>query len=330
MRRRVLVVCMVNSVHSARWLAQFKDSEIDFFIFPSACFRGLHPFLIHLIRSKSKATYTIQAYPEISGYADYVQERIFRLALPRFSRKRRLNRLIKSVNPEIIHALEFQHSAYLCTDVIDLFGKNFKFITTNWGSDIYHFMNLSEHNVKIRRVLALADEYSAECSRDFDLASQLGFKGRFLPTIPNAGGFASEEILKRRSDTSSRKQIIVKGYGGYFGRVQLVIEALNSILVDFPQITVFFFSVTDDVHDEINTLKERFGDRINYSTVKKPLSHKEIQESFSNSRVYIGCSISDGISTTFLESLIAGSYPIQTSTSCANEWIEKGACRNSG
>ena len=325
MRKRVLVVCMVNSVHSAKWLAQFQDSEIDFYIFPSAYFRRPHPLLTQLINSDFKASYKSQVNAGISGYWDYIQDRILRLVLPSLSRKNRLNRFIKSVGPETLHALEFQHSAYLCSDVIDSFGKNYEFIATNWGSDIYHFMSIPEHNVLIRRVLAHADKYSAECTRDIKLATQLGFKGEFLPTIPNAGGFESEQILKRRSETSSRKQIIVKGYGGYFGRVQLVLDALSFVLVDFPEITVFFFSVTEDVHDEISALKKRFSDRINYSTVKKPLSHDDIQAIFSNSRVYIGCSISDGISTSFLESLVAGSYPIQTSTSCANEWIERGA-----
>ncbi len=325
MRKKVLVVCMMNSVHSAKWLAQFQDSEIDFYIFPSAFFRRLHPLLKQLINSNSRASYLIQVNAGISGYWDYIQDRILRLILPSFSRKNRLNRFIKSVGPETLHALEFQHSAYLCSEVIDSFGKTYKFIATNWGSDIYHFMNVPKHNILIRRVLAHADKYSAECTRDIKLATHLGFKGEFLPIIPNSGGFASEEILKGRSGASSRKQIIVKGYGGYFGRVQLVIKALNSVLVDFPQITVFFFSITDDVRDEIKALKERFGDRIIFSTVKKPLSYKDIQANFSKSRVYIGCSISDGISTSFLESLVAGSYPIQTGTSCANEWVGRGA-----
>jgi glycosyltransferase involved in cell wall biosynthesis len=43
------------------------------------------------------------------------------------------------------------------------------------------------------------------------------------------------------------------------------------------------------------------------------------------SRIYVGCSESDGISTSFLESLITGAYPIQTSTSCASEWVSRGA-----
>ena len=44
----------------------------------------------------------------------------------------------------------------------------------------------------------------------------------------------------------------------------------------------------------------------------------------SKARIYVGASRSDGISTSFLEALCLGAYPIQTSTSCANEWINLG------
>jgi predicted RNase H-like nuclease (RuvC/YqgF family) len=59
--------------------------------------------------------------------------------------------------------------------------------------------------------------------------------------------------------------------------------------------------------------------------IKRQKQQDEIMKEFSKSRIYIGCSESDGISTSFLESLITGAYPIQTNTSCANEWILKGA-----
>jgi hypothetical protein len=44
----------------------------------------------------------------------------------------------------------------------------------------------------------------------------------------------------------------------------------------------------------------------------------------SEARIYIGASRSDGISTSFLEALCLGAYPIQTNTSCAGEWINLG------
>ena len=72
-------------------------------------------------------------------------------------------------------------------------------------------------------------------------------------------------------------------------------------------------------------MKRVYKTRIKYSTLANPISHKELNEIFSLSRVYIGCSVSDGISTSFLEAISKGVYAIQTNTSCAGEWIAKGA-----
>jgi glycosyltransferase involved in cell wall biosynthesis len=55
------------------------------------------------------------------------------------------------------------------------------------------------------------------------------------------------------------------------------------------------------------------------------LSHELLIEKFKDARCYLGMSRSDGISTSFLEALTYGSYPIQTDTSCAAEWISLGA-----
>ena len=325
MRKKVLVVCMMNSVHSAKWLSQFKDSEFDFYIFPSTYFRSIHPLLKSLIKSNTTAYFNVQFTTFSAGWFDYFQERFLRKLLPYFSRKNRLHRYLKCSKPTIVHAMEFQHSAYLSAEVIESFGKNFQFIATNWGSDIYHFMNFPEHYLQIKKVLRVTDKYSAECSRDYNLATELGFTGVFLPIIPNSGGFKAEDINRSRSAASSRKQIIIKGYGGYFGRVELVIQAMEKILLDFPDYSVFFYSVTEDVFELMQDLESRFKPRIRFSTLREPLNYENLQAIFSESRIYIGCSISDGISTSFLESLVSGAYPIQTKTSCADEWISRGA-----
>ena len=75
----------------------------------------------------------------------------------------------------------------------------------------------------------------------------------------------------------------------------------------------------------MSKLKHAYPDRVDFSTLSRPLTNENLRKIFLNSRIYIGCSISDGISTSFLEALIYGAYPIQTDTSCANEWVEKGA-----
>ena len=57
---------------------------------------------------------------------------------------------------------------------------------------------------------------------------------------------------------------------------------------------------------------------------KKRLSHSEMLNLFGTARAYVGVSLSDGISTSLLEAMAMGSFPIQTNTSCAEEWIEDG------
>ena len=45
---------------------------------------------------------------------------------------------------------------------------------------------------------------------------------------------------------------------------------------------------------------------------------------FGRARVYIGSSISDAISTSLLEAIVMGAFPIQSCTACAEEWIVDG------
>jgi hypothetical protein len=325
-RRKVLVVCMFDSIHTGRWLSQFTDQDIDFTLFPSKKFKRIHPKLAALLNSNEGATFSIAhpvILPKILGYLDFLffvqLSKIFRRNL----RANYLRKISTKHKYDFVHALEIQGAGYLCDEAITK--KDFKFILTNWGSDIFYFQHLPEHLPRIRSILAKADLYSAECQRDYKLATDLGFTGEPLPCIPNGGGLATGEALITRSPTSTRKNIVVKTYGGTFGRGGLAIEAVSKVLDAHSDLTVYFYSVTDDLLRQVLGLKSKFGVRVDYSTLRKPISHGQLEDIFAISRIYIGCSISDGISTSFLEALTKGVYPIQTNTSCAGEWIDKGA-----
>ena len=324
-RRRILIVCMFDSIHAGRWLSQFTDQEIDFVLFPSKKFKRIHPKLLKLINDKSIATFSV-AHPlrilSILGYLDFtvfVQiPKLIKLNL----RAEYLRKLLHKEKFDYVHALEIQGAGYLCDEAIDK--KDFKFILTNWGSDIFYFQHLPEHLPKIKAALAKADLYSAECNRDYKLALELGFKGVQLPCIPNGGGLIDSEILDVGIPASERKNIVVKAYGGTFGRAALAIEAVSKVLLENRDLTAYFYSVTEDLIGIVEELAQTFGSRVGFSTTKDPLSHDQLSSIFENSRIYIGCSVSDGISTSFLEALAKGVYPIQTNTSCAGEWVKKG------
>jgi hypothetical protein len=325
-RRKVLLVCMFDSIHAGRWLSQFTDQDIDFTLFPSKKFKRIHPKLSALMSSNDEATFSIAhplVLPKILGYLDFLFFVQFPKIFRRNLRAKYLRKIITRHKYDFVHALEIQGAGYLCDEAI--IKKDFKFILTNWGSDIFYFQHLPEHLPRIKSALAKADLYSAECQRDYKLATSLGFTGHQLPCIPNGGGLVTGETLNTGSPASTRKNIVVKTYGGTFGRGGLAIKAVSKNLELHSDFTAYFYSVTDDLLDEVLELKSKFGARINYSRLKNPISHQQLEDIFANSRVYIGCSVSDGISTSFLEALAKGVYPIQTNTSCAGEWIQKGA-----
>ena len=74
-RRKVLVVCMFDSIHAGRWLSQFTDQEIDFILFPSKKFRKIHPKLVGLLKNKDGASFKtahLARMPRILGYLDFL------------------------------------------------------------------------------------------------------------------------------------------------------------------------------------------------------------------------------------------------------------------
>ena len=317
--KRILVVGMVDSVHLARWMNQFKASNDCFLILPSSHFRRVHKQLtelesenIHILGSKTAGKYL--------GYIDYFITLTW--LSPKASQKVRsfgfffISLLFR---PNIVHAIEIQHAGYITAPYA---GRARKRILTNWGSDIYYFQHFPKHQKKIVSSLQWATHYSAECSRDYSLAQSLGYNGKKLPKIPNAGGFDTHG-LNRPADT--RKQLIVKGYGGEFGLGTMAIRVSREFLTANSDSTVMMYSVTEDLVAEAFELRMEFFERFKFITIDNPISHEQLMQEFERSAIYLGLSRSDGLSTSFLQALTTGAYPIQSNTSCASEFLELGA-----
>jgi len=329
-QKRVLLVGMFDSIHFARWIAQFKGGNIQFSIYPSSKYRKIHPLLEEVLSFDDLCNIEInflnRFVPKaLLGYLDFM---LF-VASSVVSRKlnlraRLLSRSLKKSDFSFVHLLEFQHAGYLYLDAEHSSQpeRSYKLIATNWGSDIYFFRQDVSHKSRIQRLLQLVDLYSAECERDYKLARDMGYEGEFLPCIPNAGGYKESQFILPLP--SERDLIICKAYGGQFGRGDLLIEVLEEFLIDFPNAPVFLYSVTDDLFAEVSKLASKFPN-VTFSDQNHKLAHPALLAKFRSAQIYIGLSRSDGISTSFLEALNSGAYPIQSDTSCAQEWVKKGA-----
>jgi glycosyltransferase involved in cell wall biosynthesis len=217
-----------------------------------------------------------------------------------------------------------QAAGYLTMDV----RKNYKgqfppWIVTNWGSDIYFFGRLANHVNKIKAVLAACDYYSCECYRDVQLAKQMGLKNEVLPVFPNTGGFDLVRAAQSRQQepTSSRRLILLKGYQYWAGRALVGLRAISSCARELQGYSVAVYLARKDVKRAAVLVSRSTGIPIE---VIPYCSHEDMLRLFGRARISIGLSISDGISTTLLEAMMMGAFPIQSCTACADEWIVDG------
>ena len=236
-----------------------------------------------------------------------------------------LSKVIRNVEPDLIHSLEFQHCGYIVLGAREIIGANYfpAWLVTNWGSDIFYFKKYPGEVKRISELLKAADFYSCECFRDVALAKSMGFDGVVLPVIPNAGGidinYASS--LRNAIKPSDRRIIVIKGYQTVFGRALLALESIKLCQNLLDGYKIIVYSASSETCEYVDFLKQTTSLDI---SIQPQITHSDMLYLFSTARIYIGISISDGISTSMLEAMAVGAFPIQTNTSCCDEWISDG------
>ena len=331
MKNRVLIVAMASSVHTARWIRQIQyiNPNLQITIFDATDTGHVHSLLqnvtVHrLYYTKSSRSVKIRGFYLFHQTVCKVVLHFMNKYHPLY-RKNQLKKLIKKLKPDFIHSLETQHAGYLVATVKKEMESFPSWFHTNWGSDIYLFGGLKDHKEKIREVMENCDYYSCECHRDVELAKQFGLNGTVFPVLPNTGGYHLDSIktLRQAGKTSDRKIIMLKGYQGWAGRALSGLRALERCSDLLSGYEVHLYSVwAESVEIKAKLLEEKIG--IPFHLVPHESSHNDILALHGKARISIGVNISDGVSTSFLEAFVMGSFPIQSCTACAEEWIEDG------
>ena len=315
MSKRILVICMFDSIHSARWLSQFQDQDIEFLLFPSSPHRRIHKNLKSLVAGDSAASYKLFPLSRVFGLPLWIADKL----VDNWFRSSLVKRAIKTFKPDFVHAMELQNAGYIAAKAMTS-KSNSKLIATNWGSDIFWFQQFPKHRQKLAQLLKTADYYSCECNRDVALAHSLGFQGHVMPVIPNAGGFSREVLDQKVPLLQDRRVIAIKGYHGWVGRAKVALEAVEAIAGDLQAYRLVVYSANRGTIRLANQIARRTGLDITVFG-KGKLSHNQVLELFASAKIYVGLSLSDGISTSLLESMAMGAIPVQTSTACCDEWF---------
>ena len=336
---KLLIVAMANSVHTARWISLISGQGWDIYLFPTNSFTSVYPemppvnicsskflrFLVNRYRSKKTVIkipdFLLDVNTNFFSWGDVIKK---------FFPERRTEKLlgiIKRIKPDLIHSMHIQEAGYLTLEAKKRYKGAFpKWLITNWGSELNLFGKVSGHKEKIMDVLSNCDYLSGECSNDIKIAKKLGFKGKFLTVIPVSGGIDFEKInrIKKPGLTSRKRNIMLKGYQNWAGRALVGLRALERCSDVLKGYRILIYSV--DTIDVI-IAAELFTQNTGIETFVIPLgstSHDEILSYHGSARISIGLSITDAISTSLLEAMVMGSFPIQSDTSCASEWFENG------
>jgi Glycosyl transferase family 2/Glycosyl transferases group 1 len=327
---KILFVCFPYSVHAANWVSFLKDSGSEIHVFPSQVNNTLHE------NFKDVTYWPVEGQPfAAEGRAGLKISRLSPaeregLALPSNDEDLApyLAKVLEREHFDIVHSMEFQHACYMTMDAFDRASvpRRPVWIATNYGADIFLFGKEPAHRAKIRQVLARCDYYSSECSRDVDLARGLGFDGKIFTVLPHSGGIDLPFALGLRSPgpTSARNVIAVKGYQHFAGRALTALRAIELIgPVPYRKLgsAIKVFAAFPAVRTEVDRLRMK---GFNIECLPDHLPYEKYLSLHGSARVSLAVSTADGISTTLLEAMAMGSFPIQTGTACADEWLIDG------
>ena len=316
--KKILIVAMADSVHTARWLEQFENSKDEFVLFPSSPHRRIHPKIVRLLGASSPMQISIPKGLSKTGLTLAALDKLFNNRL----RGNLLRRAINKFKPNILHAVETQGAGYISLEALGKVEKKPFFILTLWGSDLFWFRKFDRHKLRLMSLLPLVDLLSMECERDVEIARDLGFAGRLFPPFPVTGGYeiADGPNSNMKTKTSARRMILVKGHTRFVGRGTQALHAIEELSRQLVGYQVIVYSADPKAKRLAKLIAKRKGLSIKVFG-RGQIAHQDLLNMFESARIYVGVSLSDGISVSLQEAMVCGAFPIQTDTSCAAEWI---------
>ncbi len=327
---RILFVACAASSHTARWIGQIVDQGWDLHMFDPAGsqphdalnYVTLHTFFYPIRHNR---TLKIHArWPARRGN-NFLTNRLPEIGIhvvPESSI--RLARLIKRLQPDIIHSLRTQDEGYTLVNAKRILGEILPapWIHSTWGSDFFYFRHLTEHQERLQAVAAESDYIITDCKRDVKLVQQFGFLGRVMGVFPTVGAFdiASMRSLSPFVPPSRRGKILLKGYDAGWGRACTALNAIEQCADLTRNYELVIYLAGDTVKEAAFQLERKYGLKVRilpYSSLETLLQLK------AQARVEIALSTSDGTPNSMLEAMVMGAFPIQSNTAATSEWIEE-------
>jgi len=323
MQNRLILVGMIESPHFKKWIraaiiAKHFDSII---VIPSDYPLNRLDFKSLNLQERNYCKLHVFSFPifgKFNKYLFHAMDKFFGLnwrALVLFI-------FIKIFQPRIVHFHELQHGGYMYNSKIfkSASKRNYKVICSSWGSDLILYGKLASHELPLKQLLSNTDVLTAERKLEVEIARKLNYSKAFLAPVYNTVGakVVSNVLLIK---PSHRKMILIKGYQDNHGRALNALAALTLIREHLIGYKIGVFSASTAVALQVDYLQNNSS--LDIEIIERT-SNEEIRNYLSQSRVYIGLAISDGLSTSMVEAMEQGTFPIQSENSAASSFIKNG------
>jgi len=321
---RLLIVAVASSVHTGIYLNLLRDSGWEVELFDSQYGGPPHPDIppirVHTaFNHQALPEYEFTMVPPESGStADWLD------------RAAELSALIDEFQPDTIHSHEIQHSGALVDTTRGLRGGSLPvpWLLTSWGSDVTMYGRHRNYIDRIVSVLGALDYFGAECHRDVALVRAMGFRGDCVGVWPVVGGLDVEHVrsLSKKGPGSERRTIAVKGVLGSVARGEVAVAALERVGRHLEGYEVCTYQTSPRLEPEFRKVVEGNGGTYNClsTAAAKSVTHDEILAMHGRSRVSLALNNSDGMSSSFMEAVAAGSFPVHSEGSCGYESTPAG------
>jgi len=230
----------------------------------------------------------------------------------------RLRRLVRQINPDLIHALRIPYEGMLAASS----AREAPLIVSVWGNDFtLHAPSTPLLKRYTRRTLEAADALHADCQRDVRLAEGLGFyPGQPTLVVPGNGGVRTDVFHRSRRPAKEPVVINPRGARAYV-RNDVFFKAIPLVLERRPEARFVCASMAGDqqalrwirslgIHQAVDLLE--------------PVPHDEMGDAFRRAQVLVSPSLHDGTPNSLLEGMACGCFPIAGDLESIREWITNG------